>query len=178
MSVVSVADYRAELCDCCLVWLANNDDSGCAGTCGPDDHPEGLMGQWNDVNGQVVPGDESDRHAFSTVQCDGCGTHLAGTRTSCPVVVLETKSDFLARRAFGWFDFEPEPEVTGDGAGDPDKYILTIVAWPGEDNEEIAVVVHRTCNGKYPLDGPLANEKRQQAQRIVDLLNEHGLGEV
>lgn len=71
----------------------------------------------------------------------------------------------------GWFDFEPEPEVTGDGSGDPDKHILTIVNYPGEDNDEIAVIVHRTCDGKYPIDGVLADRKRRIAEVIVAALN-------
>ena len=37
--------------------------------------------------------------------------------------------------------------------------------------DEIAVIVHRTCGGKYPLDGDLANQKRANAQMIVDALN-------
>jgi hypothetical protein len=74
---------------------------------------------------------------------------------------------------YGWLDFEPEPDTTGDGSGDPDKFILTIAAglgtimWP----DELAVIVHRTCGGKYPLDGVVANEKRRTAQMIVDALN-------
>lgn len=50
----------------------------------------------------------------------------------------------------------------------PDKYVITI--WT-PDEEEMAVIVHRTCNGKYPIDGPLANEKMVNAQQIVDALN-------
>lgn len=82
----------------------------------------------------------------------------------------------------GWTDFEPEPEVTGDGSGDPDKHILSIVNYPGEDNEEICVIVHRTCPDakgvhKFPLDGVLANRKRRVAQVIVDALNANHHGE-
>lgn len=77
-----------------------------------------------------------------------------------------------ATQEVGWFDFESEPEMAGDGSGDPDKHYLTIVLNPGEDNEEIAVVVHRTCGGKYPIDGPLANRKRRVAKVIVDALND------
>lgn len=68
---------------------------------------------------------------------------------------------------FSWTDFQPETETTGDGSGDPDKYILTIT----EDGEEYAVIVHRTCGGRYPLDGELAESKRSRAQRTVELLN-------
>lgn len=75
---------------------------------------------------------------------------------------------------FGWFDFEPEPEGTGDGSGDPDKHILTIVADPGGDNDEVAVIVHRTCDGRFPIDGPLAESKRQTAEALVEVLNASG----
>lgn len=77
----------------------------------------------------------------------------------------------------GWLDFEPEPDGTGDGSGDPDKHILTIVNDPGGDNDEIAVIVHRTVGGKYPIDGALANRKRRIAQVICDALNDGSRGE-
>ena len=61
----------------------------------------------------------------------------------------------------GWDEDDSTDEI-------PDKYIITI--WtPGE--EEMAVIVHRTCDGKYPLDGDVANEKLLNAQQIVDALN-------
>lgn len=78
-----------------------------------------------------------------------------------------------------WYDFEPEPDGTGDGSGDPDKHILTIavVEKDGSMGDEIAVIVHRTCDGKYPIDGVLANEKRRHAEVIVAALNQqHGPG--
>lgn len=65
---------------------------------------------------------------------------------------------------YAWTDFEPETEMTGDGSGDPDKYILTIWHY----GEEYATIVHRTCNGLYPLDGDIANEKRARAGMIVN----------
>lgn len=67
-----------------------------------------------------------------------------------------------------WFDFEPEPQTTGDGSGDPDKQILTIAT---DDGEELAVIVHRTCHGGFPIDGPTANHKRALAEHIVTTLN-------
>ena len=76
-----------------------------------------------------------------------------------------------------WYDFEPEPDITGDGSGDPDTHYLTIaVVEPsdGSKGDEIAVICHRTCDGKYPIDGVLANEKRRRAQVIVDALNHDG----
>lgn len=69
---------------------------------------------------------------------------------------------------YDWIDFEPEPNVTGDGSGDPDKHILTIRDPHGE---EYAVIVHRTIGGKYPVDGALAEAKRAQAAHIVEALN-------
>lgn len=70
---------------------------------------------------------------------------------------------------YGWSDFEED--VSTDAI--PDKFILTI----GELDEdgyldgEIAIIVHRTCNGKFPLDGPVAEAKREQARMIVSALN-------
>lgn len=72
---------------------------------------------------------------------------------------------------YGWLDFEPEPDGTGDGSGDPDKHILTIVEDPGGSNDEVAIIVHRV-SADYPIDGALAEQKRLVAQHIVDLLNE------
>lgn len=68
---------------------------------------------------------------------------------------------------YDWLDFEPEPDGTGDGSGDPDKHILTI----RRDGEEYAIIVHRACYGRYPLDGVVADAKRSRAQHIVDTLN-------
>lgn len=76
---------------------------------------------------------------------------------------------------FLWFDFEAEPDMTGDGSGDPDTYYLTI-AWP--DGEELAVICHRTVGGKWPIDGELADSKRRNAQMIVDALNRADLSAV
>jgi len=72
-----------------------------------------------------------------------------------------------------WFDFEPEPEVTGDGTGDPEKYILTIA---NEHGEEIATIVHRLAGGRFPIDGDEAERKRRNAQVIVNALNENRSG--
>lgn len=69
---------------------------------------------------------------------------------------------------YDWVGWEAEPEMTGDGSGDPEKHFLTIRD-PG--GEEHAVIVHRTVGGKYPLDGPLAEQKCVNAQNIVDALN-------
>jgi hypothetical protein len=66
-----------------------------------------------------------------------------------------------------WFDFEEDQSTDNI----PDKYILTIA---GPDDEELAFIVHRTCGGRFPLDGEVANRKRETAQRIVDALNRTG----
>lgn len=65
---------------------------------------------------------------------------------------------------YQWFDF------TRDESTDaiPDKYILTIA---DADGEEIAVIVHRTLDDTFPLDGRLAEKKRQDATLIVRALN-------
>ncbi|GIL25489.1 hypothetical protein [Actinocatenispora comari] len=50
----------------------------------------------------------------------------------------------------------------------PDKYPLTINS---PDGEELAVDVHRTCGGRYPLGGPTAEYNRHHAAMIRDALN-------
>jgi hypothetical protein len=69
-TVVEWAD--AEVCECCLVWAANADDSGCTEGC---DHPDGLCGQFDT---QVVAGDGES--FFSWSQCQGCGSPGGGLR--------------------------------------------------------------------------------------------------
>lgn len=69
---------------------------------------------------------------------------------------------------YTWVGWEAEPEMTGDGSGDPDKHFLTI-CYP--DGEECALIVHRTGGGKFPLDGDAAAQKLNRAQHIVDALN-------
>lgn len=87
----------------------------------------------------------------------------------------------LIDKPFGWLDFEAEPDMTGDGEGDPNKYYLTIGAWDGGAfSDELAVIVHRTCpdeigRERFPLDDPIVESKRKVAMRIVHLLNTYGL---
>ena len=87
----------------------------------------------------------------------------------------------LVDKPFGWLDFEPEPDMTGDGEGDPNKHYLTIGVWDrGAFDEELAVIVHRTCpdeagREKFPLDHSIVDAKRDIAKRIVHLLNTYGL---
>lgn len=66
-----------------------------------------------------------------------------------------------------WSGWTPEPEVTGDGSGDPDKHFITV--WV--DGSEVCVIVHRTCGGKFPLDGVVARWKQHNAEVIVGALN-------
>lgn len=49
-----------------------------------------------------------------------------------------------------------------------DPWFLTIL---DPDNEEYAIIIHRTCNGRFPLDGELANSKVRRAHRIMNALN-------
>lgn len=62
---------------------------------------------------------------------------------------------------YSWFDWEESVDVA-------EMYYLTIV---DSEGEEYALIAHRTCNGKFPLDGELAESKRERAQFIVDALN-------
>lgn len=68
---------------------------------------------------------------------------------------------------FTWIDFEPEPDGTGDGSGDPNKHILTIL---DPDGDEFAIIVHRV-SAQFPLDGPVANEKRERAAWACNALS-------
>lgn len=67
----------------------------------------------------------------------------------------------------GW-----QAETDNDNPDDREGvYYLTVVADPGDFNEEIATIVHRVVDGKYPLDGEVARQKEHIAQVIVDALN-------
>ncbi|QAU06670.1 hypothetical protein SEA_WILLIAMBOONE_170 [Gordonia phage WilliamBoone] len=72
---------------------------------------------------------------------------------------------------YGWIDFEIDESTDGI----EDKFIATIglLDENGYVFVEIAVIVHRTLNGLYPLDGEVAERKRKDAQMIVDALNAH-----
>lgn len=74
--------------------------------------------------------------------------------------------DTIYDTRFSWTDFEPEPEMTGDGSGDPDKHYLTIY----EYGEELATIIHR-ASPAFPIDGPEADRKRENAERIVHALS-------
>ena len=81
--------------------------------------------------------------------------------------MLEELLDATPVAEFGWYGWEAEPDMTGDGSGDPDKYFITIT----KGGEEYALIVHRTVGGKYPLDGDVAIQKTYQAEHIVNALN-------
>jgi len=66
---------------------------------------------------------------------------------------------------FDWTGWESEEEAT-DGPARPDTHFITI----REDGEEIAIIVHRTCDGEFPLDGEEAKSKEVMADRIVAAL--------
>lgn len=72
------------------------------------------------------------------------------------------------RALYDWVGWEAEPETTGDGSGDPEKYFITIRDPLGE---EFALIAHRVCGGSYPLDSDLAKEKVSRARLIVAALN-------
>lgn len=74
----------------------------------------------------------------------------------------------MTEERFQFTDWEPEHAMTGDGKGDQDKYILTIQT---ADGDEWASIIHRTDGGRFPLDGPVAEEKMGRAQLIVAALN-------
>lgn len=69
---------------------------------------------------------------------------------------------------YSWTGWECDTDMSGDGSGDPDRYLLTV---RDPEGEEYAHIVHRTNGGTYPIDGPMAREKEGRAQRIVDALN-------
>lgn len=68
---------------------------------------------------------------------------------------------------YGWTDWQSEYEELGSD-GREGVYWIEIFE---EDEGEIACIIHRTVDGKFPLDGPVAKEKEARAQMIVDALN-------
>lgn len=82
---------KVNICQCCLMALANGDESGCRDFWNHrdgegKDHPAGLMGKLEGY--WVAPGD--GEAFFSTSECDGCGDRLHGDRFEC-VIVEELK---------------------------------------------------------------------------------------
>ncbi len=68
---------------------------------------------------------------------------------------------------FTWWGWAEETDLDNDDDRE-DVWFLTIV----DSGEEMATIVHRTCGGRYPLEGPLGKSKEANAQLIVDALNE------
>jgi hypothetical protein len=70
---------------------------------------------------------------------------------------------------YGW---EAETDLDNDDDREG-VHFLTIaqVEVDGSKGDEWAIVVHRTCDGKYPLDGAVAARKLNNAEFIVDALN-------
>lgn len=72
-------------------------------------------------------------------------------------------------KRYGWIGWEAETDL--DNPDDREGvYYLTIT----EDGEEFAVIMHRVVGGKYPLDGEVAVEKIERAERIVAAMNANG----
>jgi hypothetical protein len=66
-----------QLCDDCVLWAANNDDSGAS-----ESWLQRVTPEARSRIGTLVPlSGESRRTAFSTSDCHGCGDTLAGSRT-------------------------------------------------------------------------------------------------
>ena len=103
-----------------------------------------------EVDGRTLTQDETIRslHQHGLLLCDDC--LLDGT---APPRYLWT----------GW-----EAEADNDNDDDrKDVYYLMIT----DAGEEMAIIVHRTCGGKYPLDGSVALAKMARADWIVAALN-------
>lgn len=92
-----------------------------------------------------------------------------GQITAWAVEGIDPADDEIEPALYGWTGWEAEPNMTGDGSGDPDKHFLTI---NDPEGEEYALIVHRVCNGKFPLDGEVAYEKTLRAKNIVAALND------
>ena len=82
---------------------------------------------------------------------------------------LSVEKETPAVSSYDWTGWESEEEAT-DGPARPVTHFITI----REDGEELAVIIHRTCGGQYPLDGELAKSKEAVAERIVAALRAGG----
>jgi hypothetical protein len=67
---------------------------------------------------------------------------------------------------YDWTGWEAETEL-GNRDDREGVFYLTI----RDDEEEMAIIVHRTADGRFPITGPVAKIKEGQAQLIVDALN-------
>lgn len=64
-------------------------------------------------------------------------------------------------------DWEAETDIGNDDDREG-VYFLTI---HHPDGEEMAVVIHRVCDGRFPIDGDVAQAKVKSAELIVNSLN-------
>ena len=83
------------------------------------------------------------------------------------VLVSDSDPDNEPEDKFTWNDWQSEEEELGTD-GRVGVYWIEI---SDPNGEEYAVIVHRTVHGQFPLDGPVAKEKEERAQKIVDALN-------
>lgn len=67
---------------------------------------------------------------------------------------------------YGYTDWQSEAGTTPDGR--KDMHYIEIL---DPDGEEVAVIVHRTEGGEYPLEGPVAVAKMMRAEKMVGVLN-------
>lgn len=72
----------------------------------------------------------------------------------------------MTTRTYGWFGWDAETD-SGNNDDRQGVHHITIT----EDGEEYATITHRTVEGKYPLDGEVAQEKLARAKRITAALN-------
>lgn len=71
-------------------------------------------------------------------------------------------------KSFGFIGLEPDDSTDAI----PDKYVGTLGVWEdGHFHEELAVVVHRTADGAWPLDGPEARDKEADLADLAAILN-------
>lgn len=67
---------------------------------------------------------------------------------------------------YGYTDWQSEAQATPDGRKD-----VHYIEIHDPDGEEVAVIVHRTEGGEFPLDGPAAVAKMVRAEKVIGVLN-------
>jgi hypothetical protein len=83
------------------------------------------------------------------------------------VLLSKLDPDAPPNDTYTWIGWESEADLGNDDDRD-DVYYITII---NPEGDEYAIIVHRTCDGKYPLDGPGAQSKVRRAEHIVAALN-------